>query len=481
MGNKRGVLSNLIWKFAERITAQLVSLIVSVILARLLDPSDYGIIAIVMIFITIANVFVSDGWGSALIQKKDADALDFSSVLYFNIVFSIFLYIILWFGAPFIAEYYGEEYVLLTPVLRVIGLRIILSAINSVQQAYISKHMMFEKFFWATLLGTIVSAVVGITMAYKGFGVWALVAQYLTNTTVDTIILQITLNKWPVLKFSIDRLKKLLGFGARILGTNLLITGYQELRALIIGKVYSSKDLAFYDKAKQFPSIVVTNINSSLSAVLFPKMAQMQDSKYEVKEITRKSIRFGAYLMCPIMMGLAAVSRPVVYILLTEKWLPCVPLMQLLCINAMCMPLHTANMQAIKAMGRSDITLKIEIVKKSIELVVLLAVMRISVSAIVIGMASCSIFFIFLNAFPNIKLIGYSIKEQLFDLLPNLTMSLVMAGCVYLVGLLPMNVYLSLSIQVVLGITLYIIFSIITRNKEFLFATDLIKKKIVKR
>ena len=478
--NKNGVLRNLSWKFAERISAQVVTLVVSIVLARLLDPAHYGLISIVNIFITLANVFVSDGFGSALIQKKDADIIDFSSVLYFNVCFSITLYLILWFAAPYIAAFYGEGYELLVPVLRVLSLRLILSAINSVQQAYISKHMLFEKFFWATLFGTIASAFVGIYMAYKGFGVWALVAQYMTNTTIDTIILQISINKWPVAQFSAERLRKLLGFGTRILGSNLLITGYQELRALIIGKIYSSKDLAFYDKAKQFPSIIVTNINTSIGAVLFPKMSQLQDDKQKVKTLTRKSIRFGSYCMCPLMLGLAAVSRPVVSILLTDKWLPCVPLMQILCINGMCLPFHTANMQATKAMGRSDITFKTEIIKKSIELVVLISVMKISVAAIVIGMAACSVSFVFLNAYPNIKLINYSLKEQLSDLLPNLVMSLLMAGLVLLIGKVNINIYALLFLQILAGAVFYILLSAVMHKQEFEYIYQLVFRKNLK-
>ena len=283
MKNNKGLLSNLSWKFAERITAQAVTLVVSIVLARLLDPSHYGIISLVMIYIAIANVFVSDGFGSALIQKKDADSLAFSSVLYSNFVFSILLYMLLFFSAPYISLFYGNEYELLTPVLRVLGLRLILSSINSVQQAYVSKHMIFKKFFWATLFGTLLSAAVGISMACLGFGVWALVAQYMTNTTVDTIVLAVSLKKKPKAMFSWSRLRKLIPFGSRILATNLLIQGYQELRALIIGKVYSSSDLAYYDKGKQFPSIIITNINTSIAAVLFPKMSSQQDDIQKVK------------------------------------------------------------------------------------------------------------------------------------------------------------------------------------------------------
>lgn len=475
MSKKGGLLYNLFWKFAERIAAQLVTLVVSVILARLLDPSHYGVIAIVNIFITLANVFVSDGFGSALIQKKDSDALDFSSVLYFNIAFSLLLYFILFFSAPLISKFYGDGYEILSPVLRVLSLRLILSAINSVQQAYVSKHMIFKKFFWATLIGTILSAIVGITMAYTGFGVWALVAQYLTNTTVNTIVLNLTLKKKPLFAFSLERLKGLVGFGARILGTNLLIHGYQELRALIIGKIYSPEDLAFYDKGKQFPNILVTNINTSIGAVLFPKLSLIQDDKAAVKKLTRTSIRFSAYVMCPLMLGLAAVAEPFVELILTKKWLPCVPLLQILCINSMCLPLHKANMQAIKAMGRSETTLRIEIVKKFIEIIVLLTVMKISVKAIVVGMAACSILFIFINAYPNIKLINYSYMEQISDLFPSMAMSSIMFVVVYLFNYIPIKQIYLLVLQVIVGFLIYLLLSILTKNEEFMYILTLLK------
>lgn len=474
---KNDLLNNFSWKFAERIAAQSVTVIVSIILARMLTPKDYGIIAIVTIFITFANVFVSDGFGSALIQRKEIDALDYSSVLYFNFAFSIVLYAILFFCAPLIALFYGEGYEILTPVFRVLGVRIIVSAVNSVQQAYVSRKMIFKKFFWSTLIGTILSAIVGIVMAYNDFGVWALVGQYLTNTTVGTVALALSLRKKPILAFSFKRLKGMVGYGSKILGTSLLITGYQEIRALIIGKVYSSEDLAYYDKGRQFPNLVVTNINTSIGAVLFPKMAQDQDDKTRIREITRKSIRFSSYLMCPLMLGLAAVAEPFVKIVLTEKWLPCVTLLQIFCVVYFFQPIHTANMQAIKAIGRSDIYLKLEIIKKIIELVVLLIVMWISVGAIVVSMAILTMAFTFVNAYPNKKLLNYSFRQQMADILPSVCMSLIMATIVYFFGRIPLNAYISFGIQIILGITMYLVLSLITKNSELKYLISLIKRK----
>lgn len=477
---ENGLIKNLFWKFSERITAQLVTLIVSVVLARLLEPEHYGIIAIVTIFITLANVFVSDGFGSALIQKLDADELDFFSVLYFNVAFAVLLYLILFFAAPYIALFYGDGYEILTPVLRVISFRLILSAVNSVQQAYVSKHMMFRKFFWSTLFGTIASAIVGIAMAYKGFGVWALVAQYLTNTTVDTLVLNRTMRFKLKFIFSFQRLKGLLAFGAGILGTKLLITGYQELRALLIGKFYSSADLAYFEKAKQFPSLIVTNIDSSIGAVLFPKMAKEQNDPKKIKESTRMSIRFSTFIMCPMMLGFAAIAESFVKLVLTEKWLPCVPLLRLLCVVYLFQPIHTANMQAIKAIGRSDIVLKLEIIKKTIELVCLVWVVRISVNAIAVSMAVMTVAFIFVNAIPNSRLLNYGYIEQIKDLFPAVVMSLAMACLVSWIGKISIPSFLLLIIQIFVGGISYALLSAVTKNQELIYIIAAVRKRIVK-
>lgn len=477
--SKSSLLSNLSWKFAERILAQAVTMVVSIILARILNPSDYGIISIVMIFITIANVFVSDGFGSALIQKKNADALDFSSVLYFNIALSIMLYLALFFVAPYISMFYGEGYEILTPVLRVLGLRVILCAINTVQQAYVAKKMIFKKFFYATLFGTVLSAFVGITLAFMGFGVWALVAQYMTNTVVDTLFLAFSLKKKPIFFFSLTRVKGLIGYGWKILATNLLIVGQEELKALIIGKVYSSSDLAYYDKGRQFPMLIITNINTSIGAVLFPKMSNDQDNIDRLKNTAKNSIRFSAYVMCPLMIGLAAVSETFISLLLTEKWLSCVPLMKMFCVAYLLYPLHSANMQAVKAVGRSDILFKVEIVKKILELFILLSVVWISVEAVVMSIMLQNILFIFINAYPNKKLINYGIKEQVIDVSGPILMSIVMMIVVSFVGKIDMGLLPLLIVQVLCGGVVYWFLSVITHNKEFNYIKNIVMTKFV--
>lgn len=472
-------LSNLIWKFAERISSQLVSFVVSIILARILTPADYGCVAMVMIFVTLANVLVEGGFSSALIQKKDADKLDFSTVFYFSIAFSIILYLILYVTAPLISRFYGDGYEILTPILRVIGLQVIIYGVNSVQQAYVSKQMMFRKFFWSTLVGTIISACVGLSMAYLGYGIWALVGQQLTMAITNTLVLYLVTRKLPGLSFSFKRLKGLFGYGAKILGASLLTTLFLDLRSLIIGKLYSAKDLAYFDRGRQFPNLLVSNINSSVGAVLFPKMSKEQDDKERIKQTCRMSIRFSSFVMIPLMMGLAACAAPFIRLLLTDKWIDCVPYLQLFCIIYMFYPLHTANMQAIKALGRSDTFLLLEVVKKSIELICLLLVMRISVTAIAINMAILTTLFTFVNAVPNMKLLDYSLREQLGDIMPSIVMSLAMAFCVSLIGRIPCSDIIKLIAQVLAGIFIYIGLALITKNKELEILWDIVKNRLL--
>lgn len=467
---KNKVLSGLIWKFGERITAQIVTFVVSVVLARLLPTEAYGLITLVTIFITFANCIVTNGFGSSLIQKKDSDNTDFSSVLYFQLGASLILYLILFVSAPLIASFFGDGYELLSPVLRVLGLRIPLTAINNVQHAFVSKKMIFRKFFFSTIIGTVCSAFVGIYMAYKGYGVWALVGQYLTNTVMDTVILALTIHWKPELKFSWKRLQELFKYGWKILVAGLIGEIYNELRTIVIGKLYTSNDLAFFDKGKQIPNLIVTNINTSISNVLFPAISNAQNNPIDVKNITRRAIKTSAYIMCPMMFGLAVVAEPLITLLLTEKWLPCVPYLQIYCIAFCFEPIQTANLQAIKAVGRSDIFLKLEIIKKGSSILILLAVMFHSVDAIAYSLLLTTLIASIVNTMPNNKLISYSYKELIIDMAPGLLISAVMAVIVHIEGLfIHLNPLSLLIIQVLTGGIIYILISIIFKIETFTY------------
>lgn len=475
MNTKKTVFSGLFWRFGEGITSQLVTLLVSMFLARLLSPNDFGAVALVMVFITLANVFVSNGFGNALIQKKDADNLDFSSVLYINIAVSIVLYAILFICAPFIAGFYGIP--ILSPVLRVLGIRIPIAAVNSIQHAYVSRNMLFKRFFWSTLIGTVLSGIAGVIMAYKGFGIWALVAQYLINTLTDTIVLWFTVKWRPVLACSWKRAKPLIKYGWKLLVSGLLDTGYTQLRSLLIGKLYTSEDLAFYKQGETYPQLISAGINSTIGSVLFPAMSQLQDDKDKIKEFTRRSIQTCSYVVWPLMFGIAAVSVPLVRVLFTEKWLPCVPFLCIFCLSYGFWPIHTANLQAINALGRSDIFLKLEIIKKVYGLVFLLVSLPFGPLGIAGGLIVTDIISVFVNAAPNVKLLGYSFGEQISDLFSPFILSLIMAAVVFPISKTGLNDIMVLLIQVFCGIAVYLIGSVISKQKGYLFILDFLKKR----
>lgn len=475
---KMTVISNLVWRFAERCGAQLVSFIVSIVLARILAPEDYGTIALVTVFTAILQVFVDSGLGTALIQKKDADEIDFSSVFYFNFVVCLILYLGMFAAAPFIADFYGD--VTLVPVIRILSLTIVISGVKGIQQAYVSRNMLFKRFFFSTIGGTIFSAVLGIAMAYAGFGIWALVAQQLSNTFIDTLILWITVRWRPTKSFSWTRLKYLLSFGWKLLVSSLLDTAYNNLRNLIIGKMYSSSDLAFYNQGDKFPKVIVTNINASIDSVLLPTMSSAQDDKERVKQMTRRAIKTSTYVMAPLMMGLAFCAEPIVSLVLTDKWLPCVPFLRIFCTTYMFWPVHTANLNAINAMGRSDWFLRLEIIKKIMGMTILLSTMWFGVMAMAYSLLLSSVLSQIINSWPNRKLLGYGYLEQVRDFAPGILLAVIMGICVYFISFLHLSTVVTLLIQFIVGAAIYIGVSAILKLEEFEYLLGMVKSFLKK-
>lgn len=482
--NKEIVTGGLIWSYAERITAQLVSLIVSIILARVLEPDHYGVVSIVMIFITFFNAFVTGGFGNSLVQKKDADELDFNTMLYCSIVVSIILYAILFILAPYIASFYSMP--IICPVLRVLGVRIVISGINSIQHARIQKKLEFKKFFLATLLGTILSAFIGISLAYFGFGVWALVAQYLTNTIIDTIVLLFVDNWRPKLMFSFHRAKSLLSYGWKVLVTTLICTIENNLRSLIIGKKFGSSDLAFYDQGKKFPDLIVSNINTSISKVMFPILSNNQDDLTKMKNMCRKSISVGIYILSPLLIGLISVADSFVEVVFSTKWLPCVPYLRILALVFLVRPLTSTCQQVIMSIGRSDITLKIVSIINIVGIILLCvaifafdSVLMIAYGNLLTEIVSFTLFMIYSK-----KYINYRYKEQIKDIVPSLILSCFMGAIVYFMNFIQINKIILLILQVVIGITIYIGNSYILQIEPFVYIVNVFsgmtKNKIVK-
>ena len=470
------VVTNFIWKFAERCGAQLISFVVSIILARILMPSAYGVIALCMVFIYILQVFADSGLGTALIQKKKPDNLDYSTVFFTNIGISLILYAGMWIGAPYIAEFYDMPS--LVPLIRVLSLILISNGLRNVQQAYVAKHMIFKRFFYSTLGASICSAVVGIGMAYHGFGMWSLVAQQLFNGYVGTLILWLTVPWRPSLTFSFSRLKSLFSFGWKLLTSALIATGYDQLWQLIIGKVYSPSDLAYFNQGQKFPQVIVTNINTSIDSILLPTMSSEQDHRDRVRGMTRRAIKTSIFIMAPLMIILVACSDHVVTLVLTEKWLPCVPFLCIFCINYMFWPVHTANLNAINALGRSDIFLKLEIIKNIIGLSIVFCTMQYSVMAMAYGTLVSGVCSQIVNAWPNKRLLNYSYWQQIRDFIPSVGLAVIAGAVSYFIGFLNLPLIWLLLLQGFVGLIAYLVLAYVFRLDSFMYLVNAVRRVI---
>lgn len=452
---KKKVILGLLWKFMERIGVQGIQFVISIILARLLLPEEYGIVAILTIFLTISNIFIQGGFGSAIIQKRDIDEIDCNSVFYFNLAISIIVYFILYVSAPIIADFYKVS--ILSNVLRVQAIGLIIGALNTIQNAMVQRKMQFKKLFIVSLLAVIIQGIVGIFMAYKNYGVWSLVVSNLVGSIVNAAILWV-LTKWrPKLIFSIDRLKIMFKFGSRLLVASLIDAIYNNLYSLIIGKKYNQKMLAYYNRGQNIPNLLVANINSSIDGVLFPALSTYQEDKKSMKILVRRSIVTSSFIVFPIMFWLFIVSKPLTIFLLTDKWIASVPFMKLSCIMYAMWPIHTANLQAIKAMGRSDIFFKLEIIKKILGIIIIIVSIPFGVYAMMIGCVINSVLCTFINAYPNKKLLGYTYFQQIKDILPSFVLSIVMSCIIAGISTLNLSNLTTILFQTALGIFIYIL------------------------
>lgn len=471
--SKNKVISSLIWKFLERGGVQGVQFVLSIILARLVTPEDYGVIAILLVFIQIATVFIQSGFNTALIQKKDSDDLDFSSIFYLSFFVAGILYVLLFFTAPFVANFYQSE--LLTKLLRVISLTLFFGAVNSVQNAYVSKSMQFRRFFISSMGAVIGSGIVGIVMAYKGFGVWALVFQQLVRDFLICVILWFTVKWRPKFIFSLTRVKTLFSFGWKLLVSGLLDTVFRNIYNLIVGRIYNKETLGYFNRGHQFPQVIATNLDGSIQSVMLPTLSSHNDNVEEVKRITRRSISMSAFILMPCMFGLAAVAEPLVKVLLTDKWLLCVPFLQLACISYAIYPIQTANLTGINALGRSDIFLKLEIIKKFITVLNIIITIPLGIYAMAVGQVVSAFINSFINAYPNKKLMNYTYFEQWKDLMPSFIISIIMALSVWSLHFIPLQSIILLLIQITVGFILYIILCKILKIETYIYFINTIR------
>ena len=436
---KSQVFSSLIWKFFERTGTQVVQLVIQIILARILSPDDFGIITIIVVFTTLAGVFVQSGFNTALIQKKEVDELDFSTVFYVSLAIATLFYFILYFSAPYIAVFFKEQE--LQPILRVLSVILFLGVLNSIQNAVIARNMQFKKLFFSSLGGIVFAGIIGIILAYKGFGVWALVYHQIIKVFSVTTILWFTVKWRPKWIFSISRVKLLFDFGWKMLLTSLIYSLYMNLRSLVIGRMFTSDLLGFYSRGEQFPSLIVTNIDGSIQSVLFPALSSQQENIPQIKKMVRRTIVTSTFLIFPLMFGLAVIAEPLVKILLTDKWLPSVPFLQIFCFIYALWPIHTVNLQAINAIGRSDISLKLQIIKRAMDIVILVITVFFGIYAILLGALFSGIISTFINAYPNKKLINYSYKDQFRDIIPSLLIASAMGAIIFCIKYIKIGLY----------------------------------------
>lgn len=405
----------MLWRFLERCSSQIVSFIVSIVLARLLLPEQYGLIAITMIFVALSEVFVTSGLGTALIQKSEYDEIEFSTMFWASVAFSFLLYVILFLLAPYVSVLMHTPD--LTIVLRILGLRLPISAMNSIQQAYVSQQMIFKKFFFSTLSGTIFSGVVGLAMAYSGFGVWALVGQNLSMTIVNTVVLHYLIPWRPSFHFSGHAFKSLYGFSWRTMMTSFIGTFFEQLRGFLIGRYYTPADLAFANRGEQFPMVISGNISTTVQSVLFPAFSHLKNDPILVRNAVQKALILGSFIVTGLMAILAGTADTLVTVILTDKWIDSVPYLQWSCLGQCFAILSMINLQTISALGRADITLELEFIKKPFWFVILIIGVMISPLAVIAGNALYGIISFSLNSIPNKKLLNYGVIQQIKDII----------------------------------------------------------------
>jgi len=470
---KTVILSNLLWKLLERAGTQGIQLVVQIALARLLMPEEYGIIAIIDVFITLSGIFVQSGLNTALIQKKDADEVDFSSVFYLSLVVAGFFYMVLFAAAPPISDFFNEPRIV--PVLRILSITLFFSAFNSIQYAVIARNMEFKRLFFSSIAAVAASGATGIGMAFAGYGVWALVGQTITNQLVMIIVLWFTVKWRPKPIFSIAQVGALFSYGWKLMMSSLILMLYHNLRDVVIGKLYKPAMLGFYGMGYKIPALIIININGSIISVLLPALSSFQDDKEKVRKMVRRAIVTSSFIIFPMMVGLAVVAEPLVRTLLTDKWLPSVPFIQLACIAYGFWPMQTANLQAINALGRSDIFLKLEIVKTAIGLSILLIAIPYGVYAIALGGAVSGVIATAVNAYPNKKLLDYSYLQQLRDIMPSLLLALAMGGIVLSIRLLALDPLPTLILQILTGAGVYIALARLLKLECFAYLLETIR------
>lgn len=446
---RQRTINAVLWNAVEKFFVKGASFIISIILARILSPADYGLIGMLAIFIALSAIFIESGFAKALIQKQDCSDIDYSTAFYTNLGIALCIYVILFFVAPYVADFYNEP--LLCELLRILSINFVVGSFNVVQRAKLMSQMDFKSLAKINFVGTLVGGAIGILMAYADWGVWSLVGQTITSTLIMLLLFPYY-SKWkPIWGFSYDSFQKLFGFGSKLLITGAVATVVNNISTIAIGKAYKSDQLGYYTRATQFSEMIAMTVNDILGTVTFPILSELQNDSERMIVVYRKSLFYTALIIFPVMVLIALLAYPLVTILLTEKWLPCVLLLQILCLTRMFTPLSAINMNILNAIGRSDLFMKVDLCKVPIVLIVLAITIPISVTAIVIGSFITTFICFFINAYYPGKLFGYGAWDQLKDYKKIFLAVLIMSVLVVFVGYVFDNIWLHLFIGALLG------------------------------
>ena len=466
-----------IWSLLERFMSQGVTLVVSIILARLLDPSHYGVVAIVTIFTTLGITFVTAGFGAALVQMQNPEDEDYNTAFTLNLTISIVLYGVFFFAAPAIAAFYETPE--LVNVLRIMSLLLPISAFSTIKYAYLQKQLQFKKYAIVTLSASLLSGVIGIVMALTGFGVYALVAQSVSKYLIDMIVLYIVCPLKSRIGFSMERCKKMFPFASKVFLSTLVMNIESDIRGLVIGKKYTSSDLAYYNKAATFPKMIVMNTNGAVSRVLFPTIANSQDDLPKVLAFVRKNVVMQSFLITPLVVGLMAVAKPFILTLLGDNWAPAIPFMYLICLTYLMMPYENTCKEAILGIGRSDIVFMDMIITKSVSLatIIVAVVFTNSVHLIAVGGIVATAVSLVLYSTQMKKFFNYSIKDQLQDLGGAYTCCAIMGVSTFCLNFLNLPPFVTLVIQVAFGVAVYCVLAKLFRLKAFEDTLKMIRKR----
>ena len=449
------LLKGVVWNFVEKVLIRGASFVIGIILARLLSPSDYGLIGMLAVFIAISNVFIEGGLAKALIQRQNCQDIDYSTAFVANVVMAVCIYLLLFFCSPWIADFYDEP--ILTDLTRVLGLNFVLGSFNIVQRARLMANVDFKSLAQINVASTIISGGIGIGMAYMGFGVWALVGQSIGSTIVLMALFPLY-SKWrPSLKFSIDSFNHLFGFGSKLMITGVMSTIINNISTLCIGRYYKSHQLGYYTRASSFSELISFTVFEVLGNVTFPVLSGLQNERERLIQVYKKSLFFTAVIMFPIMILTTLLAKPIVLFLLTDKWLPCVALMQWLLLARMFLPVSAINMNVLNAIGRSDLYMKLDFSKIPLDIVILVITVPIGVEAITIGSFVNSLICFFINAYLPGRLLGYGGLKQLYDWRYIFLSVAVMTASVLLFLHFVETVWIQLFFGGIVGLVVYVI------------------------